>query len=95
MKIIVIGAGQTGATISKHLASEDNHITIIDIDKNSLLTLQDKIDVRTIQGNGSYPYVLKQADASDADLIFAVTDKDEVNMAVCQIAYTLFGVKEK
>ena len=95
MKIIVIGAGQTGATISKHLASEDNHITIIDIDKVALLALQDKIDVRTIQGNGSYPYVLKQADASEADLILAVTDKDEVNMAVCQIAYTLFGVKRK
>ena len=33
MKIIILGAGQVGATLAENLASEANDITIVDIDK--------------------------------------------------------------
>ncbi|WP_257284892.1 Trk system potassium transporter TrkA [Endozoicomonas sp. SESOKO1] len=95
MKIIILGAGQVGGTLAENLASEENDITVVDTDATRLRELQDKIDIRTIQGKASFPGVLKQAGADEADMLVAVTNSDEVNMVACQIAYTLFSTPSK
>ncbi|WBA81765.1 Trk system potassium transporter TrkA [Endozoicomonas sp. GU-1] len=95
MKIIILGAGQVGGTLAENLASEENDITVVDTDATRLRELQDKIDIRTIQGKASFPGVLKQAGADEADMLVAVTNSDEVNMVACQIAYTLFHTPSK
>ncbi|WP_163370626.1 Trk system potassium transporter TrkA [Endozoicomonas acroporae] len=95
MKIIILGAGQVGGTLAENLASEENDITVVDTDATRLRELQDKIDIRTIQGKASFPGVLKQAGADEADMLVAVTNTDEVNMVACQIAYTLFHTPSK
>ena len=43
----------------------------------------------------SYPSVLKQAGADEADMLVAVTNSDEVNMVACQVAYTMFHTPSK
>ena len=95
MKIIIIGAGQVGATLAEHLAFEHNDITVIDTDSARLLELSERIDIRSICGSGSLPSVLYEAGAEDADMLIAVTDTDEVNMVACQVAYTLFRTQKK
>ncbi|WP_067582086.1 Trk system potassium transporter TrkA [Endozoicomonas ascidiicola] len=95
MKIIILGAGQVGGTLAENLAGEENDITVVDTDGVRLRELQDKIDIRTIQGKASFPGVLKQAGADEADMLVAVTNSDEVNMIACQIAYTLFHTPSK
>ncbi len=90
MKIIILGAGQVGGTLAEHLASEANDITVVDLDAERLRDLGDRLDIRTIKGMASFPTVLRQAGADDADLLVAVTNTDEVNMTACQVAYTLF-----
>ena len=95
MKIIILGAGQVGGTLAENLANEENDITVVDTDATRLRELQDKIDIRTIQGKASFPGVLKQAEADEADMLVAVTNSDEVNMVACQIAYTLFHTPSK
>lgn len=95
MKIIILGAGQVGATLAEHLANENNDITVIDKDPDKLLILQERLDLRTIPGNASYPNLLRRAGAEDADLLIAVTSSDETNMIACQIAYTLFKTPTK
>ncbi|GGX49346.1 Trk system potassium transporter TrkA [Saccharospirillum salsuginis] len=95
MKIILLGAGQVGSTLAENLASEDNDITIVDTDGERLREMQDRLDIRTINGLASLPDVLAQAGAEDADLLIAVTNSDEVNMAACQVAYTLYRTPTK
>ncbi|WP_437879757.1 Trk system potassium transporter TrkA [Pseudomonas sp. LRF_L74] len=90
MKIIILGAGQVGGTLAEHLASEANDITVVDTDGDRLRDLGDRLDIRTVQGRGSFPTVLRQAGADDADMLVAVTNSDETNMVACQVAYTLF-----
>ena len=90
MKIIILGAGQVGISTAEILAKEENDITLIDNVASQVEGLQDRLDIRTIVGSASHPSVLEQAGGPDADLILAVTDQDEVNMAACQVAYTLF-----
>ena len=96
MKIIILGAGQVGSTVAYHLAREEsNDVTIVDMDAVHLRELQDRLDVRTVQGHASHPDVLTAAGAKDAEMIIALTDSDETNMVACQIAYTLFHTPTK
>jgi trk system potassium uptake protein TrkA len=95
MKIIILGAGQVGSSVAANLASEDNDITVVDTNTASLQALQDRFDLRTIAGHASYPDVLKNAGADDADMIIAVTNSDETNMVACQIAYSMFHTPTK
>ena len=95
MKIIIIGAGQVGATLAENLAREANDVTLVDADAARLDELQDRLDIRTVVGAGSHPGVLRRAGADDADMLLAVTDSDESNMLACQIANTLFHTPTK
>ena len=61
MKIIVLGAGQVGSTVANSLARENNDVTVIDTDVDVLNELHNTLDLRTIQGSGSHPHILKQA----------------------------------
>lgn len=95
MKIIILGAGQVGTTLAENLVSEDNDITLVDNIAERLLPLQDKHDLRVVNGIASSPKVLREAGAADADLVVAVTNSDETNMIACQVAYTLFNTPTK
>jgi trk system potassium uptake protein TrkA len=95
MKIIILGAGQVGASVAANLASEANDITVVDDNPGVLQELQDRLDIRTVVGHASYPETLAQAGADDADMILAVTNSDETNMVACQVAYTLFHTPTK
>jgi trk system potassium uptake protein TrkA len=95
MKIIILGAGQVGATLAENLANEDNDITVIDKDDKRLRELQDRLDIQTVEGSASHPDVLERAGCDDADMLIAVTNQDEINMVACQIAETLFKTPTK
>ena len=91
MKILILGAGQVGSTAAVSLAREEaNEVTIVDRNPDVLRELQDRLDVRTVVGNASYPDVLERAGAREADMLIALTSSDEINMLACQIAQTLF-----
>jgi trk system potassium uptake protein TrkA len=96
MNILILGAGQVGSTAAYNLAKdESNDVTVVDLDGDVLRELQDRLDIRTVQGEASHPDVLERAGASDADMIIALTDSDEVNIVACQVAYTLFHTPTK
>jgi len=94
MKVIILGAGQVGTTIAENL-SEDHDITVVDLDADCLLQLQGRLDIRTIVGSATYPKVLEDAGAQDADMLVAVTDDDASNIVACQVAFSLFKTPNK
>lgn len=96
MKIIILGAGQVGRTAAYHLSREaDNEVTVVDVDPDVLRDLQNRLDIRTVSGNGASPLILEAAGAADAEIIVALTSSDEVNMLACQVAYTLYRTPTK
>ncbi|MFV8782886.1 Trk system potassium transporter TrkA [Microbulbifer sp. SA54] len=95
MKIIILGAGQVGGSLAESLASERNDIVLIDSDEKTLRELRDRFDIGVVQGHASHPDILKEAGIEDADILVAVTNNDETNMAACQIAHSLFRVTTK
>ncbi len=96
MKILILGAGQVGSSAAYHLSREEaNDVTVVDVRADVLRELQDRLDIRTVVGHAAYPEVLERAGASDADIVVALTDMDEINMVACQVAYTLFHTPTK
>ena len=92
MRIIILGAGQVGASVAEALASEANDITIVDQSREALGDIADRLDVRTLVGNGALPSVLKNAGMEDADMLVAVTQSDSTNLVACKIARSMFNV---
>ena len=95
MKIIIVGAGQVGSSLSINLVKEGNDVTLIDKSADLLENIAEKVDLQTIHGNGAHPRILEAAGANKADMIVAVSKSDETNMIACQVAYTVFGVEKK
>lgn len=95
MRIIVCGAGQVGTSIARHLAAEDNDVTVIDNSEKLVRKISDTLDVKAITGYASYPAILEEAGAHEADMLIAVTNLDEINMVACQVAHSLFNVPTK
>jgi len=95
MNIIICGAGRVGFTIAKLLSEQEHSITIIDQSSEDIQKINDSLDVKGIVGKATYPAILERANAKDADMIIAVTKNDEINMLICQIAYTVFKVQKK
>ena len=95
MNIIICGAGRVGFTIAKLLSEQGHSITVIDQSSEDIQKIDDVLDVKSIVGKASYPSILEKANASDADMIIAVTRSDEINMLICQIAFSIFNVSKK
>ena len=95
MNIIICGAGRVGFTIAKILSEQSHSITVIDQSSEDIQKINDTLDVKAIVGKATYPSILEKANASEADMIIAVTRNDEINMLICQIAFSIFNVQKK
>jgi trk system potassium uptake protein TrkA len=92
MNIIILGAGRVGESVAESLVSEQNDITVVDMDPARLRALEDKLDLRGVVGNGIQPSVLREAGAKDADMVIACASQDETNLVVCKVAHDVFNV---
>jgi trk system potassium uptake protein TrkA len=92
MNIIILGAGRVGESVAESLVSEQNDITVVDMDPARLRALEDKLDLRGVVGNGIQPSVLRNAGAKDADMVIACAAQDETNLVVCKVAHDVFNV---
>jgi trk system potassium uptake protein TrkA len=95
MNIIICGAGRVGFAIAKILSEQGHSITVIDQSSEDIQKIDDTLDVKSIVGKATYPSILEKANASDANMIIAVTRNDEINMLICQIAFSIFNVQKK
>lgn len=86
MKIIVVGFGKVGATLTEQLYAEGHDVVVVDLLSKKLETAASNFDVLTVQGNGASYNVQLEAGVEDADLLIAVTASDELNLLCCLIA---------
>ena len=92
MNIIILGAGRVGESVAESLVSEQNDITVVDMDAARLRLLEDRLDLRGVVGNGIQPSVLKEAGAKDADMVIACAANDDTNLVVCKVAHDVFNI---
>lgn len=88
MKIVIIGAGKIGVTLTDQLLREGHEITVVDIRPEALDEIS-TLDVMTVEGNGIILETQKEAGVAEADLAIAVMSTDEQNLLACLIAKKL------
>ena len=86
MRIIIVGCGKVGSTITQELSMEGHDVTVIDTDNVVVQSVSNSHDVMGIVGNGASYGVQMEAGIEEADMLIAVTDSDELNLLCCLIA---------
>lgn len=94
MRILIVGAGDTGRNLAIKLCQMNHDLVVIDPDLSKLERLEAETDLLTVPGSGSSPSLLEQVGISTFDLLIAVSSHDEVNVLACLIAHAA-GVRYK
>ena len=84
MKIIIVGCGKVGLTLTEQLNNEGHDITVIDKETAKLRSVTDNIDVAMVEGGAIYQVQIEAIKGTD--LLIATTNSDELNMLCCLIA---------
>lgn len=84
--VLIIGGGRVGRRVAEQLSEEQNMVTIVELDPEKCERVSPKVSW-VIQGDGTDPDVLEQADLATADVVAALTNDTEVNLAVCELVY--------
>ncbi len=92
MQVVIIGCGKVGAKFAQVLSEEGNEIVIVSNDPKSFKNLPPDFDGVTLTGVPIDQDVLKMAGIENADVLVAVTEDDNVNIMVCQVAKEIFKV---
>ena len=90
MNIVILGAGAVGGTLAETLNDHLHRITVVDENLTQLERLQKLDGVVTIAGNAAEPSTLKQANVDEADMVIAVTGRDEINIVASQVARSVY-----
>ncbi|MBQ9518402.1 MAG: Trk system potassium transporter TrkA [Firmicutes bacterium] len=86
MNIVIVGCGKVGSVLAEQLSKENHEVTVIDSNSFKIERMQEKLDIQGVVGNGSSYQVQLTAGLKHADLLIAVTSKDEINLLSCLIA---------
>ena len=80
MRIFIVGAGEVGIHIASSLVREGHDLVIIERDADTVSRLHSSMDILAVSGDGCNPELLKAHRAGEADLFFAVSNNDAVNL---------------
>lgn len=86
MRIVIAGAGRLGYSIAALLSEEGMDVVVVDGDDDQLAAAKATLDVLTITANIASPLTMCDPDVRSADILIAVTDRDEVNLVACVLA---------
>lgn len=95
MKIIIVGATLVGTELAEYLVHAGHAVTLIDRPSDELTQIANRLDLRVIQGDPTWPSVLREAGARNTELLVATSASDEINITTCSIATYLFDIPRK
>ena len=94
MKIAIVGCGKKVVFLVESLLQEHHSLTVINSIKDECVEFSHVFDnVTIIHGDGSKPYILREAEVENCDLMIAITNTDADNLVICQLAKKVFGIK--
>lgn len=95
MRIIIIGATMVGVELAEYLVQAGHAVTLIDSPSEELSQIANRLDLRVVQGDPTWPSVLREAGASNTELLVATSPQDEINIVTCSVAESLFNIPRK
>jgi len=78
--------------LASRLSGQGNSVVVIDPYESSFDNLSSDFSGFQITGDASEIEILRSAKVDQADCVLAVTDKDNINLMVAQVARNVFGI---
>lgn len=94
MRVVVVGGGKVGYYLAKTLIENKHQVSLIENTSEKAKRLAEELEILVIRGDGTNQYDLADAACDSADIVAAVTGRDEVNLIVCQVARKYFSPKK-
>lgn len=92
MKAVIVGGGKVGYYLFKTLREKNYDVVLVEREIDLCYKIAEELDGEIICGDGTDPEVLKDVDIERAEVVAAVTGKDEENLVICQMAKINFNV---
>ena len=92
MKVVVVGGGKVGMSLSETLLSNKHQVAIIERDPQHCNFLVKDLNAVVINGDGTNIQALTDAETQNADVLIALTERDQDNLVACQLAHYHFKV---
>ncbi|MDF2537273.1 MAG: trkA 3 [Herbinix sp.] len=93
-RILLIGSFNKARALAGSLIKKGYCVTVINNNYQDCLTLSEIISLNVINGDGTKPFILEEANAQNADIAIALSQRDDDNLVVCQLCKKKFNVKK-
>jgi trk system potassium uptake protein len=90
--IVVVGCGRLGSILASTLSGKGHSVVAIDSKQSAFNNLTSEFSGFQIVGDASELSVLRSAKTDLADCLLAVTNEDNINLMVAQVAREFFHV---
>lgn len=92
MNVLIVGCGRVGTQLAKQLSQKGHDVSVVDADEERLEQLGDGFEGMVVQGVAMDLDVLREAGIEGCDAMAVVSQDDNLNITVAQIAKEFFGV---
>lgn len=89
---VIAGCGRLGAGLADALSDAGENVLVIDRSRDAFRKLSPSFGGLTLLGDAMDLDVLDEADLKKAGVLVCVTDNDNVNILIAQLAREQFGV---
>lgn len=93
MNILIVGGHAKANFLTKALKESGHKVTIVNKDKDWCKIMANTHNIDAVYGDGTKPFILKDAGAEEMDTVIALCNKDAANLVICEVAKQQFKVK--
>ena len=94
MFIIIVGGGKVGRFLIRDFLEKGYKVVLIERDEKKVEYIRDKYGVEVIWGDGSEHELLEKAGIEKCDAVLAVTEEDQDNLVICQLAERKYNISK-
>ena len=92
MYMVIVGCSEVGYHLTKALLASGHEVVVVENNRDRCQMLTDELGSVAMQGDGTDERTLRQAGITRADVLVAVTGRDETNLVICQMTKHIFQV---
>jgi trk system potassium uptake protein TrkA len=84
MRVVIIGCGRVGSVLANRLDEAGHQVVVLDRNQHAFRRLSEKFSGDRRVGNGLVEEYVKPMLQEKIDILFVMTDKDNVNLMIAQ-----------
>ena len=92
MFAIIVGLSEVGYHLAKSMLAAGHEVVVVEKNRDRCQLLTDELGGIALRGDGTDERVLKEAGVARADVLIAVTGRDDTNLVACQMTKHVFQV---